>query len=414
MRAAKRLCASCADDDRGGDCDEDLLFWTQAGFCRGAGSSLHLTENTIMKRLIILCLLMMFAKEGNAQNDNARTDSLMSSTYHSGIPGAAIAVIKDGNVVFKKGYGVADVNSKAPITPSTNFNICSMTKQFTAYAILQLHREGKLSLDDKLSRFFPDFTSKVASVVSVRQLLSHNSGIMEHYDYVDKAKYKEFWDKDVLTALRGVDSVYFPAGTRYRYSNAAFCLLSLIIEKVSGETYPAYICNHVFAPLHMVRSNVIQPNFTIADRSFGYESEKDTFRISDAKESLFFSTMGDGGVYTSIDDYVRWLTAIQEKRVLDPALLKEAQSAQFPIDTARSLSYGFGWFVAGSGDSKLVYHTGSNGGFRTIVLMKPSAKYAVVIFSNRTGVDLEDLIRVINRIYGIDDKAFVKLETLIS
>ena len=367
-----------------------------------------------MKRLIILCLLLFMTIGGNAQNENGRTDSLMSSTYQSGYPGAAIAVIKDGSVVFKRAYGVADLESNTPITPSTNFNICSMTKQFTAYAILQLHREGKLSLDDKLSRFFPDFTSTVASIVSVRHLLTHSSGIMEHYSYVDKTLYKEFWDKDVFKTLRSVDSVYFPAGSRYRYSNAAFCLLSLIIEKLSGETYPAYICNHVFAPLNMVRSNVIQPDFKISDRSFGYECEKDTFRISDAKESLFFSTMGDGGVYTSIDDYLRWITAIQQKRVLDPALVKEAQSAQFPIDTARHLAYGFGWFVAGSGDAKLVYHTGSNGGFRTIVLMKPSAKYAVVIFSNRTGVDLEDLVRVINRIYGIDDKAFVKLESLIS
>lgn len=374
----------------------------------------NLTENTTMKRLIILCLLLFMTIGGYAQNENSRTDSLMSSIYKSGYPGAAIAVIKDGSVVFKRGYGVADLKSHMPITPSTNFNICSMTKQFTAYAILQLHREGTLSLDDKLSRFFPDFTPTVASIVSVRHLLTHSSGIMEHYSYVDRARYKEFWDKDVLKTLRSVDSVYFPAGSRYRYSNAAFCLLSLIIERLSGETYPAYICNHVFAPLNMVRSNVIQPDFKISDRSFGYECEKDTFRISDAKESLFFSTMGDGGVYTSINDYLRWITAIQQKRVLDPALVNEAQSAQFPIDTARNLSYGFGWFVAGSGDSKLVYHTGSNGGFRTIVLMKPSARYAVVIFSNRTGVDLEDLVRVINRIYGIDDKTFVKLETLIS
>jgi D-alanyl-D-alanine carboxypeptidase len=367
-----------------------------------------------MKRLIIPCLLLFLTIDVDAQNENTRTDSLMTSTYKSGYPGAAIAVIKDGRVVFQRGYGVADLESNMPITPSTNFNICSMTKQFTAYAILQLQHEGKLSLDDKLSRFFPDFTSKVASIVSVRQLLTHSSGIMEHYSYVDRARCKEFWDKDVLAALRSVDSVYFPAGSRYRYSNAAFCLLSLIIEKLTGQTYPAYICNHVFAPLNMVRSNVVQPDFKISDRSFGYECEKDTFRIADAKESLFFSTMGDGGAYTSIDDYLRWITAIQQKRVLDPALVKEAQSGQFPIDTARNLSYGFGWFVAGSGDSKLVYHTGSNGGFRTMVLMKPSANYAVVIFSNRTGVDLEDLVREINRIYGIDDKAFVKLESLIS
>jgi D-alanyl-D-alanine carboxypeptidase len=367
-----------------------------------------------MKRPIILCLLLFVAIGGNAQNERARTDSLMSSIYHSGYPGAAIVVLKDGSVVFKKGYGLADLDSKAPITPSTNFNICSLTKQFTAYAILQLQREGKLSLDDKLSRFFPDFAPGVAGIVSVRHLLTHSSGIMDHYPYVDKAQHKEFSDKDVLTALRRVDSVYFPPGSHYRYSNAAFCLLSLIIERLSGETYPAYICHHVFAPLNMMRSNVIQPDFKISDRAIGYDREENTFRRSDAGESLFFSTMGDGGVYASIDGYLRWITAIQQKCVLDSDLVREAQSAQFPIDTARNLSYGFGWFVAGSGDSRLVYHTGSNGGFRSIVLTKPSVKYAVVIFSNRSGVDLEDLVRVINRIYAIDDRAFVKLETLIS
>ncbi len=367
-----------------------------------------------MKWLTILCLLLSTAVAGNAQNERARTDSLMSSMYPSGNPGAAIAVIQGGRVVFKNGYGLADLHSKALITPSTSFNICSMTKEFTAYAVLQLRREGKLSLDDKLIRFFPDFAPGVGSKVSVRQLLTHSSGIMDHYAYVDRAQYKEFWDKDVLAVLRSVDSVYFPPGSRYRYSNAAFCLLSLIIERVSGETYPAYLRNHVFGPLHMKRSDVIQPGFRISDRAFGYELQKDTFRISDARESLFFSTMGDGGVYTSIDDYLRWIMAMQQKRTLDPDLVREAQSAQFPIDTARSLSYGFGWFIAGSGDSRLIYHTGSNGGFRTIVLMKPSAKYAIVIFSNRSDVDLENLARTINRIYAIEDTSFVKLESLIS
>jgi len=367
-----------------------------------------------MNRLIIQFLLLFMAVGGSAQNEDARIDSLMSSIYGSGNPGAAIAVIKDGSIVFKKGYGLADLDSKSPITSSTNFNICSLTKQFTAFAILQLQREGKLSLDDKLSRFFPDFAPGVAGTVSVRQLLTHSSGIMEHYSFVDRAQYKEFWDKDVLTAVRSVDSVYFQPGSRYRYSNTAFCLLSLIIERLSGVTYPAYIRGHEFVPLNMLHSNVVQPDFKISNRAFGYEVEKDTFRISDATENFFFSTMGDGGVYTSIDDYLRWITAIQQKSVLDPDLVEESQSAQFPIDTARSLSYGYGWFVAGSGDSRLVYHTGSNGGFRTIVLTKPSAEYAVVIFSNRSDVDLEDLVRVIDRIYAIDDRAFVKLDTVIS
>jgi CubicO group peptidase (beta-lactamase class C family) len=254
----------------------------------------------------------------------------------------------------------------------------------------------------------------VANGVTVRNLLTHSSGIVDHYEHVDKSKYTEFWDKDVYAAIRAIDSGYSAPGARYRYSNTAFCLLSLIIEKVSGEKYPSYLGNHVFAPLGMKRSNVIQPDFRIADRAIGYEADSGAFRVSDAKESLFFSTMGDGGVYTSIDEYLCWITAIQSKHVLDPALVQKAQSPQFLIDTTRHLSYGFGWFVAGSGDSRLIYHTGSNGGFRTIVLLKPSARYAVVIFSNRTGVDLEDLVRIVNKIYGIDDGAFVKLEELIS
>jgi D-alanyl-D-alanine carboxypeptidase len=367
-----------------------------------------------MKISILVTLTLVLTIASPAQTEQNRTDSLMSSIYRSGYPGAAIAVIKNGDVVFKKGYGVRDLDTKAQITTSTNFNICSMTKQFTAYAILQLQRAGRLSLDDKLSRFFPDFTPSVANTVTVRQLLSHSSGIKEHYSYVDKNQYREFWDKDVLNTLRHVDSLNFTPGTRYRYSNAAFCLLSQIIERLSGETYPSYICKHIFEPLNMLRSNVIQPDFRIADRAIGYEVETDSITISDAKESLFFSTMGDGGVYTSIDDYLKWIMAIQQKHVLDPPLVDEAQSPKFPIDTTRNLSYGFGWFVGGSGDSKVVYHTGSNGGFRTVVFTKPSEKYALVIFSNRTGIDLEDLIRIINKIHGIDDRAFVKLEDLIS
>ena len=349
-----------------------------------------------------------------AQDETVRIDSLMSSLYKNDLPGAAIGVVKNGAIVFRKGYGVADLDSKAPITSSTNFNICSMTKQFTAFSILQLRREGKLALDDKLSRFFPEFVPAVADVVTVRELLTHSSGIVDHYPYVDRKLYNEFWDKDVLTAIQSVDSLYFTPGTKYRYSNTAFCLLSLIIQKLSGKTYPEYIRDHIFEPLGMDSSGVIQPNFRISDRALGYECDNDTFKISDANQSLFFSTMGDGGIYTSINDYLKWIKAIQEKRVLDPALVQEAQSAQFSIDSARHLSYGYGWFVAGSGNARLVYHTGSNGGFRTIVFLKPSERYAVVIFSNRTGIDLEDLVQSVNKIFNVDDKAFAKLETLIS
>lgn len=289
-----------------------------------------------------------------------------------------------------------------------------MTKQFTAYGILKLAREKKLSLDDKINKYFPDFSSKVAGTVTIHNLLTHSSGIVDHYDYVDKAQFKEFQDKDVVNAIKSVDSVYFPAGSRYRYSNTAYCLLSQIIEHVSGYSFPEFIQEYIFKPLKMKNSDIIRPDLKIPQRAFGYDFENDSFKISDAAESLFFSTMGDGGIYTSIDDYLKWVLAIQNGKVLNSEIIKDAQSAQFTIDKSRNISYGYGWFVAGYDDNKIVYHTGSNGGFRTLVFLVPSKRYSVIIFSNRTGIDLEDLVHEINKIFKIDDKTFIKLESLIS
>jgi CubicO group peptidase (beta-lactamase class C family) len=367
-----------------------------------------------MKHLILSFLLILVARPAFTRNENHRIDSLMSSIYTNDRPGAAIAIVRNGKVVFKKGYGIADLNSKEPVTTSTNFNICSMTKQFTAYCILKLAHEKKLSLNDKIDKYFPDFNPRVAGMVTIRHLLTHSSGIVDHYDYVDKTLFKEFWDKDVLNAIKSVDSVYFPAGSGYRYSNTAFCLLSLIIEHVSGYSFPEFIQEYIFKPLKMNSSDVIKPDFKISERAFGYKLENDSFKISDVRESLFFTTMGDGGIYTSIEDYLKWIMAIQNKKVLNSRIINEAQSPQFPIDTARRLYYGYGWFIAGSDDNKVVYHTGSNGGFRTIIVMIPSKKFSVVIFSNRTGIDLEDLVRKIDKILKIDNISYVKLESLTS
>ncbi len=367
-----------------------------------------------MKQLVVISFLMLVAAQAFAQGQNARLDSLMSSIYPNDKPGAAIAIVENGKVIFKKGYGIADLDSKTIITPSTNFNIGSMTKQFTAYCILKLISQKKLSLNDKLIRYFPDFNPEVANAVTIRDLLTHSSGIMDYYDYVDKKRYTEFSDKDILPVLEPIDSVYFRPGSRFRYSNTGYCLLALIVAKVSGKPFPEFVRDNIFKPLKMENSAVIHPDFKIVNRAFGYEFKNDSFKLSDAKQNLFFSTEGDGGVYTSIDDYVKWITAIQSGKVLNPHLIKEAQSPQFLIDSSKDVSYGFGWFIAGSGDNRLIYHPGSNGGFRSIVLMKPSQKYAVVIFSNRSRIDLEDLVRQVDKIYRIDDKAYIKTDSIAS
>jgi D-alanyl-D-alanine carboxypeptidase len=367
-----------------------------------------------MKYLLIQLVFILMASQAFPQKEKKSLDSLMSSIYTESNPGATVAILKNGRVFFEKGYGIAELNSKRAITLHTNLNIGSVTKQFTAYSILKLAGDKKLSLDDKIGKYFPDFNPEIAGRVTIRNLLTHSSGIVEHYTYVDRSSFTEFWDKDVLNAVKSVDSVYFRAGTAYRYSNTAFCLLSMIIERVTGITYPEYLRKNIFKPLGMGKSLVIHPGCIIPERATGYEFKDGTFTVSDEKESLFFTTMGDGGIYTSMHDYLKWITAILKGKGLDFNLVQEALTPQFTIDTTRDLSYGFGWFVAGSGNNRVVYHTGSNGGFRAVVFTIPSEKYAVVVLSNRTGIDLEDLVRQINRLLKVDDSAFIKLESLIN
>jgi len=366
-----------------------------------------------MRPTFLSLLLSSLVFSAPAQTELTRLDSTLSSTYRPDRPGAAVAVIKGGRLIFKKGYGVSDLASKNSITTATNFNIGSMTKQFTAYGILMLRAKGSLSLSDPISKYFPHFVPHIANSVTIRHLLTHSSGIVNHYPYVNTTPFREFRDDGVLEAVQNIDSSYFPPGSRYRYSNTGFCLLSQIIEKVSGTSYPAFIAENIYAPLGMTRSGVIHHDFTIADRAIGYDCSGDTCTRDDANESFFFSTMGDGGIYTSMDDYLKWIGPIMQKKGAGESLIEEARAPQFPIDSARHVSYGFGWFVAGSGTNQMVYHTGSNGGFRAIVVTKPSEGYAVVILSNRTGVDLEDLARAISALFGVDDSAYVKLDSLI-
>jgi CubicO group peptidase (beta-lactamase class C family) len=293
-----------------------------------------------------------------------------------------------------------DLGTKQKITSKTNFNIGSLTKQFTAMAILQLAERKKLSLQDHLDKFFPELSKKIAEAVNVQQLLTHSSGIVDHYEYIDTKQIRHAHDADVLNGIKNIDSSYFTPGSNYRYSNTAFCLLALIIERLSGMPYATYEKKNNFQPLGMTNTTVWSENETISDIATGYEYEKSTgsFQRSGAEENIFFSTEGDGGIYTSIDDYLKWMGALQSGKIFSASSIKLARSPQFPINKEKHLSYGYGWFVdKGSVPSK-IYHSGTNGGFRTYSFTIPDERYMIVVFSNRTGIDLEQLVSEINKI----------------
>ncbi len=250
------------------------------------------------------------------------------------------------------------------------------------------------------------------SSVKISELLSHSSGIPDHYGFTDTNLVKHATDKDVLTALQKSDTVYFISGTRYRYSNTAYCLLGMLIEKISGMSYPDFLKKNVFEPLGIRDASVFKMNQPISKRVIGYERGTDgNFIKSDAEESIFFSTEADGGIYISMDNYMKWCQAIENGKFSRTPMIQYAWQPHTPVEPARGLWYGCGWFCQQSKDSqfpKEVYHTGFNGGFRTVVFMIPSLDYCISIFSNRTDIDLEDLVSRINLILHIPDNSFIK------
>ena len=350
-----------------------------------------------------------------AQNASRKIDSLLQQMYKAEEPGASVLIQKKGKIIFQKSYGIANLQTKEKINFHSNFNVGSITKQFTAFAILQLAKEKKLSMDDRLIRFFPDFNKKLGNEITVQELLTHSSGIIDHYAYIDTNKVKHASDLDVLNAVKNLDSTYFVPGTQYRYSNTAYCLLAMIIEKLSGIPYSTYIKKNIFEPLAMDHAQVFSMGSPIKNQVRGYDAdEKGNFKKLDADESIFFSTEGDGGIYCSLEDYSKWFLSLQKGKLLGNKWIGEARSPQFPVDKTKKLYYGFGWFINEKSNEPAVYHTGSNGGFRAISFSIPSQDYLVVIFSNRTGIDLENLVIEINKILRTGSNSYTKIDQLES
>jgi CubicO group peptidase (beta-lactamase class C family) len=355
----------------------------------------------ILRSNIVFLLLLVFtrgvAQPATAPKAQLQIDSLLKTVYKSETPGISISILQKGELIFKKSYGVADLETKTDLISKTNFNIGSLTKQFTAFGILQLAESKKLSLDDHLDKFFPGLDKKVAETVTVKELLTHSSGIVDHYDLSDTKNLKHAHINDVLNAIRNTDSTYFAPGSHFRYSNTAYCLLSLIIEKISGLSYAQYLKENIFMPLGMKKTAVWNEKAKIENEASGYEFDSATksFKRSGAHENIFFSTEGDGGIYTSTDDYLKWFTALQSGKIFRQEMIRVARSSQFPIDKENHLSYGYGWFVDASSVPAKVYHGGSNGGFRSYSFSVPEKNFLIVIFSNRDDVDLEKLIKKI-------------------
>jgi len=361
-------------------------------------------QRTTIFILLFLCAPSIWAAETPA----GKADALLAGLIQTNDPGFAVLVAQNGKILFEKGCGLADREHDVPVTPQTIFRIGSMTKQFTASAILKLQEEGKLSVKDKLSKYIPDFPR--GNEVTLRQLLTHTSGI---HDYSPKPDHWSNVAKPTTTeALIGEikKSPYdFDPGTKWRYDNSGYTLLGYIVEKVSGQSYGNFLRANFFQPLGMTNTGVYRANLGLSHEAMGYSLGTNGFG-----QPFYIHPSwngGDGALYSTVDDLYRWNEGIFNGRVLDAASLKAAftpvamEVSQFNSGNG----YGFGWFVRRYRGLRDISHSGGVPGFSSLLLRLPDEKFTVVILANanpfRPNADPYDLAHQMVDIYLADKLA---------
>jgi CubicO group peptidase (beta-lactamase class C family) len=306
---------------------------------------------------------------------NDEVDALMRK-YEGQVPGASVLVAKDGTPVVRRSWGMSDLENHLPAKPETNYRLASVTKQFTAAAILLLREDKKLSLDDRVRTWFPSLPNALDSV-TIEHLLTHTSGIIDYEDLIPKGTTTQVHDADVLRMLESADSTYFKPGSKYQYSNSGYSLLALIVERASGKRFATFLHDRIFAPLGMSNTVAYENGIsTVTNRAFGYTMKDGVWTKRD--QSTTSAVLGDGGIYSSIDDMAKWDAALYDSRLLSD----ESRRLAFTPHTATDkpdVKYGFGWRITGES----LWHSGETSGFRNVIVRYPSKRLTVVILTNR-------------------------------
>jgi CubicO group peptidase (beta-lactamase class C family) len=316
-------------------------------------------------------------------DDRQFVDSLFSAYGGSTVPGASVVVIADGRVALRGAYGMADLERRVAATPETDYRLASVSKQFTAMAVMLLATDGTLRYDQPVRDFLPELPA-AARPVTIRQLLNHTSGLVDYEDLVPESRTAQLDDRDVLGLLATKDSVYFPAGSQYRYSNSGYVLLGLIVARASGRSFPEFLRTRVFLPLGM-RATVahVEGSDTVPRRAYGYSPRGGTFVQTD--QSVTSATLGDGGIYTNVDDMQRWDQALYpgSTALVDAATLDLAATPP-QLPGGATTEYGFGWFIDVYRGEKRWRHTGETSGFRNAIQRYPRRRLTVIVLTNRS------------------------------
>lgn len=347
-----------------------------------------------MKYLFLIVLFAStFTAFGQAEIET-QLDTLLAKYASNSAPGFSVGVSQNGKWLYKKGFGLANMEHQIPNTPTSVFRIASTSKQFTAASILLLEKEGKLSLNDRLQKFFPSFP-EYAQDITVLQLLNHTSGIRDYLmlSYLAGMRDEDYYtDEEIMDWMENQEALNFEPGTRYNYSNSGYWLLGQIVAEVSGQSLAEYALEHLFTPLKMNNTHFHnQPNAIVANRASGYSPTRDG---SYERCETTLPMIGDGGVFTTVEDFKLWTDELVNHQVFGEDFWTK-MFTKGELNDGESISYALGLTHSEFNGTASIGHGGAFVGFLSQSLTFPEHALSITVLCNRNDVSPGRLARSI-------------------
>jgi len=350
----------------------------------------------LIKILFLFILISYLCTLNNCAIDKeAKIDGLFK-IYKGEVPGASLMIIKEGKPILVKTFGLAQVEEKKPVESNTNFRLASVTKQFTAMCIMKLVEQGKLTFSQKLTDIFPEFPD-YGKEITIKNILQHTSGLQDYESLIPENATNQVSDEDVLNMMMGLKSTYFEPGSEYGYSNSGYAVLAMTVEKVSGLSFAECLKKNIFQPLGMNNTVAYEKGISsVNHRAYGYAHKNGKLVPKD--QSLTSAVLGDGGIYSSVDDLFKWDQALYTEKLVKSETLKKAFTP-CELNDGTKTDYGFGWRIDEYKGHYRVHHTGETCGFTNIIQRYPKDHFSIIILTNRNQPIPENLANKIAGMY---------------
>ena len=333
-----------------------------------------------------------------AERPSEQVDKLFEKMDRTISPGCAVAAMRDGKILYQRGYGMADLDHNVPITAETVFHVASMSKQFTAAAIVMLAQERKLSLDDEVRKYVPELPD-FGAPVTLRQLVYHTSGLRDQWELLGLAGWRYsldlITDDDVLSIMSRQKDLNFPPGSKHMYSNTGYTLLAQVVKRASGQSFREFTTSRIFQPLGMRNTHFRDDHAEIVkNMAYGYVPAKDTFRISITN----FDTVGATSLLTTIEDLALWDENFYNPRVGGPEMIRQMLE-RGKLSDGEQLDYAFGLVIGKHRGLATVDHAGGDAGYRSDMIRFPDQHFTAVCLCNRADSNPSELTLQVAEIY---------------